>query len=362
MTFADLILAGGIVLVISILMTRLMMLLNISDVPNARSSHAIPTPKSGGVAIAVAFLVGLALFYSFQDNPTELLDITPNQFVLYAGLTVFIVLAALVDDLWEILPFSKMAAQFLSALFFAVFIARIDTVYLLGLGYVDLGVFGCLLTILWIIFFMNAFNFMDGINGIAGGGAVIAAIFLGLTAMGAQSYFVALCCACVIAAIPGFLIFNFPGGHIFMGDTGSQFLGFLFASLAVFGNSLDEGQLSIYIVPVLFYPFIFDVLVTLLYRALRKENVLHAHREHLYQIATKLGASHVVVTVAYCVLFVVTGIAAVNIQLSEPSKRVLSIIMFLPFFGFLATLVYRVAVKKGVAPPWRLPERFRQTQ
>ena len=195
---------------------------------------------------------------------------------------------------------------------------------------------------------MNAYNFMDGINGIAGMAALIAAIFLGFISFSAGALFVVLCCYCMAFAVSGFLIYNFPGGRIFMGDTGSQFIGFVFASLAVFGTSLDQAQLSIYVVPVLFFPFLFDVVMTLIYRALRRQNLTQAHREHLYQIGNKLGYSHVQVTLAYSFLFVLCGIAAINLQWASPAERLALIGGLIALFCVMAVVVYDKGLKQGV--------------
>jgi UDP-N-acetylmuramyl pentapeptide phosphotransferase/UDP-N-acetylglucosamine-1-phosphate transferase len=198
---------------------------------------------------------------------------------------------------------------------------------------------------------MNAFNFMDGINGIAAGCAVVACLFLGFIAASENANFVVISCLCLGAASLGFAIYNFPEGRIFMGDAGSQFIGFVLASLAVFGKSVDEARLSIYLVPVIFSPFIFDVVITLIYRALRGQNILKAHRDHLYQIAIKLGASHVQVSGAYFVLTGICGAVAIAVQAADPMGRLQLIAALFPVFGVLAALVYRAGLKAGVVEP-----------
>lgn len=339
---------GAVMIVLSLAVTHFMMRVNIADVPNARSSHKNPTPKSGGVAIAVAFLAGLIGLFLVQDNAASVFAISIGRFSLYFALTAMIVAVALVDDIWDVLPFSKLLAQLAAATFFAAFIARIDFVFIPGVGEFDLGAVGYLLTVLWIVFFMNAFNFMDGINGIAAVAAFLAGIFLAFVSFVVGAYFVTLCSFCIVMAVPGFLVHNFPHGRIFMGDTGSQFIGFVFASLAVFGTSLDEGQLSIYVVPVLFLPFIFDVVITLIYRTLRRQNIMKAHREHLYQVGTKLGFTHSHVTLVYGFLFLICGVGAANIQFASPSGRLTIIAGLLIIFTGLAAVVYSAGLRKGV--------------
>ncbi len=345
-------LTGAVVLVVAALLTRAMIWLDIRDMPNRRSSHDRPTPKSGGVAIAVAFVFGLIALYWLQSLSQPGMGMYPSQFALFAALASVIAAVAFLDDLFDLVPFSKLIAQFGAASFFAIYIAHIDTIILPGMGPVLLGTGGYVLTVVWIVFFMNAFNFMDGINGIAAGSAVIACLFLGFIAASEDAYFVVISCLCLGSAALGFLVYNFPHGRIFMGDAGSQFIGFVMASLAVFGKSVDEARLSIYLVPVIFFPFIFDVVITLVYRALRGQNILKAHRDHLYQIAVKLDASHVQVSLAYFVLIGLCGVVAIAVQAADPTGRLLLIAALFPVFFVLAGFVYRLGLRARVVEPF----------
>jgi len=340
----------------SAVLTRLIMRLGVYALPNHRSSHDEPIPNSGGVAIATVFALGLVTLYVLQPEAASRFGLDSVHFALFVGISLSVAIMSLIDDVWDVLPLSKLIAQCSAALVFVVFIGRIEVLDFLGLGDVSLGLWGYGLTVLWIVFFMNAFNFMDGINGIAGGGAVMVALFLGGLALMQGSYFVVLTCLCLGAAVSGFLVFNFPAGRIFMGDTGSQFIGFIFAGLAVIGNALPPGdgvaaKLSILVVPVLFFPFIYDVLLTLVYRSLRRQNIMQAHRDHLYQIGIQLGASHVVVTCLYLVLIGLCGCAALLVQQVDALGRFWVISGLFISFSVLAGLVYRAGLKGGVVAP-----------
>ncbi len=340
----------------SALLTWLMMQVGITDMPNARSSHARPTPKSGGVAIALACLGGLAaiLFFFLAGVPD--LGISLRTYVLFIFLSVLVTAVALIDDIWDVVPFSKLLAQIVAALVFVFLIGRIEVIEIPGIGLLPLGAWGYALSALWIVFFMNAFNFMDGINGIAGGCALVAALILGWIAFHQGADFVAFTCLALAASVAGFLPFNFPGGRIFMGDTGSQFIGFVFAALAVIGNagaagSPAAGRLSIILVPVLFSAFIYDVVLTLVYRALRRQNLMQAHREHLYQIGIRLGASHAQVTMVYVGLFALSGVAAWFVQTGTAADRFLICLLLFVGYSILAVLVYRAGLEAGVVVP-----------
>src|SRR5262249_11276191 len=145
------------------------------------------------------------------------------------------------------------------------------------------GAFGVPLTMLWIVAVMNLVNFMDGINGLVSGSAMIAAAMLALIAPIGHEPFVHFSALLLLASTAGFFVFNFPGGRIFLGDTGSMFLGYMLASLAVIGATKEGGQISFYIVPILISPLLFDAIFTIAARARRGETLWVAHRDHLYQ-------------------------------------------------------------------------------
>jgi UDP-N-acetylmuramyl pentapeptide phosphotransferase/UDP-N-acetylglucosamine-1-phosphate transferase len=356
MTFMTYILIAVMIFALAALITRVMMRVGVRAVPNHRSSHQQSIPNSGGMAIAAGFVFGMTGFYLLEPDAASRFGLDGVHFALFMGLSVLVAGMAFIDDAWDVLPLSKLIAQCIAALVFVIFIGRIEALDFLGLGVRSLGFWGYGLSVLWIVFFMNAFNFMDGINGIAGGGAVVVALFLGSMALIQGSDFVALSCLCLGAAVSGFLIYNFPSGRIFMGDTGSQYIGFVFAGLAIIGTAMPPGgatsaKLSILLVPVLFFPFIYDVVLTLVYRSVRRQNIMQAHRDHLYQIAIKLGASHVAVTGLYMGLFVLCGLVALVVQRADAVGRFWILGGLVLAFSAGASLVYRVGMKGGVVVP-----------
>jgi len=341
---SHLIFAAGVFLA-SAAMTWAMIRFNISDVPNARSSHDRPTPKSGGVAIAAAFFSGLAALY-FLSGTARLPGL---QFVMFLATAGIMFATALIDDLSGLRAPVKFLMQTVCALIFSLFVAHIDGLALPIAGQVAFGAFGHVLTVLWFIFFMNAFNFMDGINGLAGGGALIASLFLAAIAFFSGAHFVYLAALALIGAVLGFFVFNFPHGRIFMGDTGSQIIGFALAGLAVIGARADLGQLSITVVPALFGCFLFDVAATLGYRLARGQRLSHAHREHLYQISNRLGFSHKRVSLIYFGLFVLNGVFGVLLQGAEPAARLPLLLGGILLHAPLAVMVYGAGLRTGIA-------------
>ncbi|HAK63278.1 MAG: glycosyltransferase family 4 protein [Pseudomonadota bacterium] len=325
-------------------LTWVMIRLNISDVPNARSSHVRPTPKSGGVAIAAAFFSGLAVLYLHSGTAR----LPSGQFTWFLATSGLMFGAAFWDDLAGLRAGVKFATQFVCAALFSFFVAHIDVLAFPLLGEVSLGVIGHAMTVLWIIFFMNAFNFMDGINGLAGGGALIATAFLGGIAFFAGAHFVYLGALCLFGAVLGFFVFNFPHGRIFMGDTGSQIIGFVFSGLAVIGARADIGQVSVMVAPALFACFLFDVLATLCYRLWRRQRLSEGHREHLYQISNLLGFSHQRVSYIYFGLLLLNGVFAAALQAAQPSARLPLLLGGILLHAPLGLLVYGAGLRQGV--------------
>ncbi|HSJ13821.1 MAG TPA: glycosyltransferase family 4 protein, partial [Longimicrobiales bacterium] len=273
------------------------------DVPNERSSHERPTLRGGGLAIVLAVVVGAALYAVLSGHWTE--------FAPYFLGAVLVAGVSLIDDVRS-LPFAVRLAVHVAAAVLAIM------AYTLGRGlplpplpsFVTAGA-----TLLWIVGLTNAYNFMDGIDGLAGTQAVIAAgawIILGLV-LGVPE--VALLAALVAGAAGGFLLHNWPPARIFMGDVGSAFLGYTFAVLPLMAwGTARLGVAALCIVGV----FVFDTAFTFLRRISRGENVLQAHRSHLYQRLVVAGSSHGAVTSLYATLAAMLAAAGIAVALTPP--------------------------------------------
>ncbi|MDA1044787.1 MAG: MraY family glycosyltransferase [Verrucomicrobia bacterium] len=203
----------------------------VMDVPNERSSHSLPIPKSGGVAIVIAFVVGNLIVYFVAD----VARIADQEFWGFLACAVLLAVVSFVDDVTQKSFAAKILTQMFCVGVVLVLGLRIIRLWVPFLGEIELGWASYILSFLWIIGLTNVYNFMDGLDGLAGGVAVIAAVFLCAIAFAQGSYFVYAVSYALIASVAGFLIFNFPPARIFMGDVGSAFLGFTFATLAVIG-------------------------------------------------------------------------------------------------------------------------------
>jgi UDP-GlcNAc:undecaprenyl-phosphate GlcNAc-1-phosphate transferase len=276
---------AGLLALLSAGVVRLMMAYPILDHPNERSSHLRPTPRGGGVGVVLAFVVGMVVLYvaaAFARLP-------PPQFVGVIGAAVAIALVSLWDDVADLRFSVKLGAQGLAALVAVGSGLVLERLALPWVGVVPLGWLGVPLTLFWIVGCTNALNFMDGLDGLVGGSVFLAAVVLCLVAGGQGGWFVYAAALFLAAGLAGFLPFNLHPARIFMGDVGSQFLGFMMAVLAVAAAGFDAASVSFLIVPLLLFGLLFDAAFTLGRRALSGRRVAAGHRTHLYQMAQRSG-------------------------------------------------------------------------
>lgn len=264
---------------------------NLLDVPNERSSHSVPTPRGGGLAIAVVLFTGLgALQALFRFFP-------PRQFAAYIVGCALVVVVSWIDDLRGVANRWRLLTHTVAAV---VVVAAFGPLTRIEIGSIPLKteLLGWLLTITWIVGLTNAFNFMDGIDGIASVQAIVAGA--GWCLIGpAPARWVALLLA---ASTIGFLLHNWPPARIFLGDVGSTLLGFVIASLPLLGGrSPQTFEWSAFL---MVWPFLFDTAFTLIRRWRRGENVFAAHRAHLYQRLVIHGLSQSAVITVYGALAV----------------------------------------------------------
>ncbi|MFN6956534.1 MAG: glycosyltransferase family 4 protein, partial [Acetobacteraceae bacterium] len=215
--------------VLSALVVRLMIAWPILDHPNARSSHTRPTPRGGGLGVVLAFVVGMAALYAGAAYAR----LPPPQFLGVIGAAVAIAAVSLWDDVKDLRFSVKLAAQAGAALVAMAAGLTLDRLALPWIGEVPLGWIGLPLTLFWIVGCTNALNFMDGLDGLVGGSVFLAAVILCVVAAGQGGWFVYAAALLLAAGLAGFLPFNLHPARIFMGDVGSQFLGFMMAVLAV---------------------------------------------------------------------------------------------------------------------------------
>ena len=241
------------------------------DHPNDRSSHVIPTPKGGGLAIMLSFYGALSYLYLQAQVDAELF------FALLSALPV--ILISLIDDIYPLSAKIRLAIQLVSGAAAIYFLGGIDAIDLVL--FTLNGEWLNVVALLGMIWMTNLYNFLDGIDGYAGSEA----LFVGLAAyllFGSETALL------IAAATAGFLLFNWHKASIFMGDVGSAPLGFIFAVLILYDASTPNFLAWLMLLSL----FWFDATLTLVRRAKRKERLSQAHKKHAYQRLNQAGFAH----------------------------------------------------------------------
>ncbi len=244
------------------------------DEINERSSHTIPTPHGGGIAIAITWFIGLVYLNYINQIDTILF------YALFLG--IFISIVSFFDDLYDLSPKIRLFIQSSVAICAIIAIGGFNTIEL-GLFSISNQIITNLFAFFLIVWFINLYNFLDGINGYAGSEAVFLAL-AGLLLFGGTHFII------LIVAVLGFLYWNWNNAKIFMGDVGSTLLGYNIAIFTLYYTNIEASNLWIWI--ILFGMFWFDATLTLIRRKLNGEQISQAHKKHAYQRITQYGWSH----------------------------------------------------------------------
>jgi UDP-GlcNAc:undecaprenyl-phosphate GlcNAc-1-phosphate transferase len=293
------------------IVVRVMISVGVPDHPDPRKSHRVVTPKSGGVGIVAAFLLGVILLYSYGSVSR----LAGGYFLGVIGAAIFMAVISFVDDLFDVSFVIKLGAQFAAA---SIAIGSGLWVHVFALpffGHVDIGRFGIALTFAFILFITNAMNFIDGLNGLAAGVTLITCLILSTIAALYSGFFVYTAALLLAGAVLGFMPFNFPRAKIFMGDVGSQFCGFMLALFGIAAARYEATPLSFLLIPLLLSGVLFDVAFTLVRRAFEAGNLAQAHRGHLYQIAERSGVNASVVAMLHWGFVLIGGATAAGFLL-----------------------------------------------
>ncbi len=239
-----------------------------------RSSHTTPTPHGGGIAIAVSWFVGISYLYYFNDIDSSL------YFALMVGVIISVV--SYLDDLHELSAKLRLGVQGLVAFLGLYFLGGFES-FDLGLVTISNQIFTNIFAFFMIVWFINLYNFLDGIDGYAGSEAVFLGL-AGLLLFGGAHFLV------LIVSVLGFLVWNWHKAKIFMGDVGSTLLGYNVAIFTIYYANIESSNFWIWI--ILFMVFWLDATLTLFRRYLNGEKLSQAHKKHIYQKLTQNGWSH----------------------------------------------------------------------
>ncbi len=329
---------------VAFIATRLSIILSLRagalDIPNERSSHSQPTPRLGGLGILVAAALTYSAFIlmgSLKVVPYPVL--TPDKLaMLGAGLAMAAI--GLYDDFRHLRPAAKLLAQVLLATAIVALGHRFETFSVAGWGPVVLGWASVPVTVLWLAGFSNTFNFIDGIDGLSAVTAATYFFFFSAFAWLSQMPALTVLGAILAGSCLGFLPHNFPRAQTFMGDSGSLPRGF---TLAFFVVHMTKSSPEPELLPALLLVCsvaLWDTGFTLALRILRRERILHPHRQHLYQRLVQLGQSHARITLLYLVLHVSMGCLALAYYWWAPAQRVHILVLALLILVGYTLMVY----------------------
>lgn len=280
---------------------RLYALDRLLDIPNERSSHSSPTPRGGGLAIAVTALGGIVI-------AAMLGWIDWNLAIALTGGGAMIATVGWVDDHRSLPALTRFAVQFLSAGWALYWVGGLPALSV-GSTSLHLGVVGTVLGVIGVVWAINLYNFVDGIDGLAAGEAISTGIIGGMILVAMGQVGLAMVAFVIAAASAGFLPLNWAPAKLFMGDVGSGMLGYLFAVLAIASENARAVPLLIWV--LLLGAFVFDATVTLCRRIAHGERWYHAHHSHAYQRMVQAGRSHAQVSTTILVINLALAVLAI---------------------------------------------------
>lgn len=292
---------------------------SILDTPNDRSLHSFPTPRTGGIGIVLGIFVSW-LLYAYTLDKLEVIPWILCAMVLIAGVSF-------IDDYKGLSPLFRFIVHGCAA-----------GIIISGGLVLPWGIVGVVLTWLSIVWMINLYNFMDGMDGFAAGMSICGFGVLGLAGWFDGNVAFAYYNWLIVFATSGFLLFNFPPARIFMGDMGSVTLGLLAASCSFWGICLEI--FPVWFPLMVFSPFIVDATVTLLRRVVCRQKVWEAHRSHYYQRLVQFGWGHRKTVLLEYFLMVAVGVSSLFLLRQTLLYQLIGITIWTLIYCFLCLSVH----------------------
>lgn len=276
------------------------------DAPGERKIHKYPIPRLGGIAMWLGFMIALGASSLMLKWNHEFNTSLPG--ILAGGTIIFML--GLLDDLFTLSPYLKLAIQFVAALTAFGLGVQINTLDLPGAQLLILNALSLPVTVIWLVSLANAMNFIDGIDGLAGGVTALSALTLSVVALFTNQPTSALLAALLAGSSMGFLVFNFHPARIFMGDSGALFSGFVLACIAVTGVLKTKVVVMLLPMFVLSVP-ILDITYSVFRRLLQGKNPFLPDASHIHHQLLKAGVGQIRTVTYFYALCVVGGLIAV---------------------------------------------------
>jgi UDP-N-acetylmuramyl pentapeptide phosphotransferase/UDP-N-acetylglucosamine-1-phosphate transferase len=310
--------------------------LYILDHPNRRSLHESPTPRGGGLAIFVAIVICGTIAAVLYGTSSDL---------LWLGIAALMIAGVSFLDDWLTIHLGyRIVVHFFAAYVIVRRELSLESFSLPGMVWSFPEPVTIVISLLFIVWMINLYNFMDGMDGLAAGMAVLGfGSFALLGWLAGDTRFMALNLI-VAAAAGGFLVFNFPPAKIFMGDLGSSLLGFLAAAFALWAQRDDLFPLWVGV--LIFSPLIVDATITLLRRILKREKFWQAHKTHYYQRLVQLGWGHKRTVLWEYALMLLCVISAILVRSVDPTVQWFVLAGWLLLYGGLMFTIQRLEARQ----------------
>lgn len=319
-----------IVLAITPIVMKLAIYFGAMDKPEQRKVHKKPIPRLGGVAIYIAFMIAVCPF----------IDYRPELIGLLIGGTI-IMLVGVVDDFISLPAKVKLLGQIVAAAVLVFFGIRIDFITNPFGNFIFLEYLAVPVTIFWVVGITNTVNLIDGLDGLAAGISTIATITIMLIALQDANMMVALLAAALAGATLGFLYYNFNPARIFMGDTGSMFLGYVFATISILGMVKSAATIA-FIVPILAIGLpILDTTFAIVRRYRGGIPIFKPDKGHLHHRLLAMGFSQRQAVLLMYIFSAFLGVAAIALTKVSLSMAILIVI-------FVVAVILIGAKKLGV--------------
>ena len=309
---------GGVYLYMKIAINR-----KILSNPNHRTLHKSSTPRGGGVVFSLIFVI-FSLYFWFND---------PNNYVIYliisfGGLAALLI--GFIDDLVNISAIKKFILQILLASW-AVF--WLDGGPLISIDWIP-NIIVLFISMFFLVWIMNAYNFMDGIDGMASLGGILASILIALIIIITNGLtLTALLLLLLFSTMIGFLIFNWPQAKVFMGDSGSMFLGYFFGCIVLYTTMQNEVTIWTWI--IVFGYYIADTTTTQIMRVIMVKKWYAPHRSHAYQNYARLVDSHLKTIILFVLYYLIWIIPLLIWSLIDPDYA-----LFISFLAVIPAIIF----------------------
>ena len=339
-------------LVLVPLFARLATARGLVDQPNGRKVHTTPIPRIGGAAIFIAFYLTLGLAALIFPAVSRPLIVEPENMLLIAG-SVLAFAVGLVDDFKRLRARQKFALQLAAAGLAYLGGIRIESIGFYTLFQVDLGWLSPVVSIFWIVLVINAFNLIDGLDGLAGGVGLIASLILAYVCFLHRNLPAMLYMLAIAGELLGFLRYNFHPASVFMGDGGSYFLGYLLGVVSVLAAGQNTATMT-FLVPMLAVALpVIDVTIAILRRFVRGQGIFRADKRHFHHMLLRQGLSHRgAVLFLYAVALGVCGLALVFIKVRDERAFFILLLMGCAILYGLARVGYFHGYDARALLPW----------